>query len=651
MAQLNAFVARSFDSHDEQRIRPVLAFLETFQKAGFFCQTAEAAEVESVSKKVRKMIDEREVFIGFFTRRDPAYIFNSKIQGAWQVLCGKTEPESWSAPDWVLQESGYALRGEKKLILLKETGVKVPGLQGDLEYVPFDPNCPAEVFSKLSQMINGLLAEAAGITVSMTLTERKEQSQVAAEPTVSQIPAEAPKDAVEEPDFSYRIGEMFYAADQNDLEGVVEAWKAGSELIADAKAGGRDRIAWDSLYFQCRFTANAIDALEDLKRLRDRYPDRYEPKKAMAHCYYESKEYDSAASLFLEVAGSQEGQRKARNLVLAAQALQETKRYDEAIDAVKAALPIVPDSLRDEAIALHYQLLKERGDDYLAFAAAEVALHENPRLPVRFILGLDYRLKSLNELALYHFKFLYDSDNKNSSALHNVALLSADCKLPVSAVARYKAAFTLGETLSAANLGHIYLNSGMADDAKALINEAMKTDNHVPAVEKCLAEIVQRQESENERETEILKQAADTRSFFLDMGRALSAPTPGIDGIWKLPFAEMPLTVISGKLHGTAEVERQESGFGFLLGKVGAQLAKTVDTYVLSGQLTGAVCEFNVTVGERGEHGIAGMLLGNRPTKFGFIVFASDVKSARYVELSDSKLGKIETVERRKSLV
>jgi len=66
---LTAFVARSFDPKDEQRIRPILNFLETFRKAGFLCEEAEAAEVESVSAKVGKMIDDRNAFVGFFTRK------------------------------------------------------------------------------------------------------------------------------------------------------------------------------------------------------------------------------------------------------------------------------------------------------------------------------------------------------------------------------------------------------------------------------------------------------------------------------------------------------------------------------------------------------------------------------------------------------
>src|SRR6266852_5518639 len=181
MTQLNAFVARSFASQDEERIRAVLEFLNTFRKAGFICETAEAAEVESVSEKVQHMIDEKDVFIGFFTKRYPVYSFRSKISLFGQILFGNIRPQIWSAPAWVLQESGYALRGGKKLILLREEGVEVPGLQGDLEYIPFDPENPAEVFSKRSQMINGRLAKAAGTDVRTIVSERHEQAQVAIE--------------------------------------------------------------------------------------------------------------------------------------------------------------------------------------------------------------------------------------------------------------------------------------------------------------------------------------------------------------------------------------------------------------------------------------------------------------------------------------
>ena len=130
MASLTAFVARSFDPGVEQRIRPILEFLTTYRKAGFFCETAEPAEVESVSKKVQRLISEKDVFIGFFTRQYPLYSFTPKLSSAFRVLCGDLEPQGWGTVPWVLQESGYAIAARRRLILLREAGVEIPSLQG-----------------------------------------------------------------------------------------------------------------------------------------------------------------------------------------------------------------------------------------------------------------------------------------------------------------------------------------------------------------------------------------------------------------------------------------------------------------------------------------------------------------------------------------
>src|SRR5215470_5783852 len=152
MAKLTAFIARSFHEADNKRLRPILEFLDTFQKAGFFCMSAEPAEVESVSEKVRRIIGDSEVFIGFFTRKHPVYDLGSTWIDRLAILPG-IRPILWTAPAWVLQESGYALGRQKDVILLREEGVEIPGLQGDLEYVPFDSDNPTTVYGKLSSMI------------------------------------------------------------------------------------------------------------------------------------------------------------------------------------------------------------------------------------------------------------------------------------------------------------------------------------------------------------------------------------------------------------------------------------------------------------------------------------------------------------------
>jgi hypothetical protein len=183
MAQkIVAFVARSFDPADEAKIDPIIDFLESFKPLGFIPQSAERSEVESVSEKVRSLIDRSDVLVGIFTKRHPVYRFNGRWRTAWSALSGKLTPAAWSAPPWVLQESGYALKANKALVLFRETDVEIPGLQGDLEYIPFDARNPAPAFQRASEMISALIAQRASIKVETIVqseaTEVKEAETV-----------------------------------------------------------------------------------------------------------------------------------------------------------------------------------------------------------------------------------------------------------------------------------------------------------------------------------------------------------------------------------------------------------------------------------------------------------------------------------------
>jgi hypothetical protein len=162
-------------------------------------------------------------------------------------------------------------------------------------------------------------------------------------------------------------------------------------------------------------------------------------------------------------------------------------------------------------------------------------------------------------------------------------------------------------------------------------------------VEECLAEIVQRREKEQEKETALFEVANSNRNFFVNMGRALMLEAPSLAGHWKFSFGKMPLTVDSNKISGTLDVRTEESGFGMLFGTPGEKIVR-IDRYTLNGNLTGAVCEFGLTVADVSPnaslYGVS--LLSRYGTKSGFILFATDGRSATYVELSDRKLGKPE---------
>jgi len=644
---VTAFIARSFDPVDVERIQPILKFLGTFSKAGFICDEAEPAEVESVSVKVRRMIDEKDAFVGLFTRKYPVYALDSGLRDAVSLACGKLQPQKWSAPPWVLQESGYAIGGRKKLILLREKGVDIPGLQGDLEYVPFDSDNPSAVFSKLSEMINDLLAKAAGREVRTEVVDRPEQAEVKLEAPSPKQDQGSPSAEQGPPDVITHFIEMADAGKNRDLPGAYKAWQAGKALIAKGDAD-IDDLAWDCWYFRARYEAGEPDGLETLRKMRRENPGRHEPVIAIASLLAEAKEHDEAAKLFLEAARLGKDNEKAADLLAAARSLNELKRYEEGTAAVEEALSIETADARGDAIALLYELLKNSGEAYFAFARAEAALHDNPHLPLRFRLGLDYRRHGLNELALHHFKFLYKQNPSEASSLHNLALLYSDCELPITSVSHYKQSFKLGETLSAANLGFKLLDAGMAAEATDLIKEAMAIEPHDKRVEACLADISQRPQDESNKESELLQAASSDKGFLVLMGLALQAKPPAISGRWRFPFGEMTLVLEDKTLTGQAEITKPGALVALAsLMSPGAPREperKRVERYSLTGKLQGAVCKFALTVSDPELLDFA--LYGGGDARSGFMVFAADGKSGTYIEVKDDKLTERHDVRR-----
>jgi hypothetical protein len=83
--------------------------------------TGDKPKADSISDKVKREIDDQEIFVGVFTRRD-------KIA---------RKPE-WTTSAWLIDEKAYAIGRRKKLILIKEAGVgSIGGIQGDYEFLEF----------------------------------------------------------------------------------------------------------------------------------------------------------------------------------------------------------------------------------------------------------------------------------------------------------------------------------------------------------------------------------------------------------------------------------------------------------------------------------------------------------------------------------
>ncbi|MDB5327514.1 MAG: hypothetical protein JWM57_3083 [Phycisphaerales bacterium] len=117
--EVSAFVGHSFSPDDRDLVDLILEFLKHL---GVSSDTGRRPEPIGVTEKVKKRLQQAEIFIGIFTRRD------QKSDGTFT-----TSP-------WVIEEKAMAISEGKRLLLFVENGVEkeIGGLQGDYEYVPLD---------------------------------------------------------------------------------------------------------------------------------------------------------------------------------------------------------------------------------------------------------------------------------------------------------------------------------------------------------------------------------------------------------------------------------------------------------------------------------------------------------------------------------
>jgi hypothetical protein len=95
----SAFVGQSFASADRAVNECVINTLEAL---GVKVVTGEKPKADSVSEKVKRLVEEQSIFVGVFTRRDK--------------IARRAE---WTTSAWVIDEKAYALGRRKRLVLLQ----------------------------------------------------------------------------------------------------------------------------------------------------------------------------------------------------------------------------------------------------------------------------------------------------------------------------------------------------------------------------------------------------------------------------------------------------------------------------------------------------------------------------------------------------
>lgn len=633
MPKITAFIARSFSEDDEPKIAPIIGFLESFRDAGFFPETAERAEVESVSRKVRGMIDDSQVFVGIFTRRWPVYENGLSLTAAVRLAFGWSNAERWAAPAWVIQESGYALKAitsTRKMILFREKGVELPSLQADLEYIEFDANDFAPAFQKASEMINGLLREASGTVI---------ETIVRTNPPAAEADAEKSPTELEKPDTKPRgLGhfyvEMREAIDAKEWDKGRQAYENGLTLIKKPDV----ELFWKSTYQRLRYSAGESDGFAALKTLVEENPQSPEPLSALSICFHHFQEYEKSAEYELTAARLAPSEKEALSYFVGA--AKSLRKANKPQDGLKVLLEAHRRAIQNAASNLSvnkelYALLKDNKELHLAFAIAEWTLHDNPGdHEFRFALAYDYAAESLDTLSLFHYRILRDTVPSDRMVLNNLGVACAKLDLPILAVDAYTESYKQGNTLAADNLAQRYLTAGFISLATSLINEAMKQEEYEPRLPGTLAAISVNRKNEGSREKALLEEAEKYRRFLLRVGEGYSRGTPALGGTWKFPEVHLPLVLTGADLKGDAQVA-VKLPYSPLFGSPG-ETRQEIRKISFTGNVQGTTCKFLLKTEAR-DGGVASLLGSSQSSREGYIAFSADGTAGEACVIKDGK--------------
>jgi hypothetical protein len=541
---------------------------------------------------------------------------------------------------WVVQESGYALKAiaaKRKMILFRERDVELPSLQGDLEYIEFDVNDFTRAFQKASEMINGLLAEASGTVVETVVSS----TPPSVEPEAEGTPARLQEQATPAIGIRHYYLEIRNAIIDKEWDRAKEAYEKGVTFVAEKVPNMK--ILWEATYHRLRCSGGQADGFEALQTLAEVNPDAPDPLSAISICLYHFQEYEKSADYALKAARLAHDDDALGYLVSAAKALRKAKKLEEALKLLLEACR-EPGSRGASDMRLRkelYALLKDKKNSYVAFAVAEWTLQENPGDgDFRFSLAYDYEDEHFDDLSLFHYLLLRENDPNYENVLNNLGVSYSKLKLPILSVDSYWDAYRNGNTLAADNLARGYLQGGFTSDAAKLIKEAMQRENYEPKLPRTLAALDESRNDEQAREKSFLEDAEKHRRFLLAFGEGFLQGTPPLNGTWKLPEADIPLSLADGVLEGETQLTVSETPSGFEALYGAPRESPGTRKIRFTGQVEGRTCKFRLTsetVSSGPLRSIGSLMSAGRAAREGHIVFSPDGTSGEVCDLKDGK--------------
>lgn len=550
MVAINAFVAHSFTPDDEILVGKFLKYFDQLSKSemNFSYEHAEAAEPKVLAEKVKLLLADRNVLIAICTKKERVISPNVLVKTLMPRGFLKA-PENeflWKTSDWIIQEIGLAIGRGLDLILLLEEGVQKPGgLQGDLEYIPFNRASPERSFGKIVDMLSALSPKG-----------RSVEAATAPRPAVTDEATAAATSSTEDnwwrtpqPDWDRRRYDiaLYVAIDQDESDTVESIYQT---YLTTPDAGLRDhKQRWEAYRQYLRLLLGKGGTVSKLRELAEANDHSSGTLAQLAKGLAKVEHHEQAAKTF-EKAASETDQPAEVFYLLREAAVQYGKaKAQPMITKTTGRLKSLAKTVPNGELQL-LRVLRDvapDGDDDVKIGLMERIVDLDPDDDgTRFSLAHQYSEKQCHDLSLFHYLKIPESQ-RSGATWNNVGVEHDRVGLPAKSVEAYRAAGGLGETIAMSNLAQRFMSAGFLGEAEKILADPLKMDNFHENVATTMGEVRGVPAAEDERQAELLEKAQIKSEFYRQFGRAVTQEEPTeLANQWNGPDCD--LTV---KLSGT----------------------------------------------------------------------------------------------------
>ncbi len=360
---------------------------------------------------------------------------------------------------------------------------------------------------------------------------------------------------------------------------LIDEQFAASPLARAADA----LVNWEAWKEYARLASGKGGAVERLRDLSGRHPANASVRLVYASAMAQYDK-DAAARIFREAAsiasdGPELYRAVRRSLALEGE-LEKISETDTLL-ALMDRMPMPEANKQAAALEAYEALAKARGLNDVALTLTELASSVKPEdVELRFQLARQLGDRGRSELARMHYEAI-PAVERSGAAWNNLGVALSSIEMPGEAVAAYKRAAELNETVASSNLANKLREAGFFPEAQDRLDAAMQVPDYEPNVVVSLEALREARANEAEKGKAAFRSARLEQAFRETVGRAAVAPSKiDLDGVWDIGACNITLRHDGGGVYLGEGNFKRDGGLGNALMGINTRHSGIVDVRV-----------------------------------------------------------------------